>query len=179
MEKNTNKNYREVKIDNDGMGFEKHYTHPLTKRFQYEYALYQVVSTLFASAQTKSRRLDSLKLYFKELPLKKGQENGNGGKKKSQEEVLEEMKALVTRDVIGSINFTMMNECAVEVLTKEESDGSNSIVFTDGVYGFMLRLDMPDNKHPKRIEVRNKRRETEGTDKTIQTNKDAALKGAA
>ncbi len=153
---------------------------PLTGRFQYEYALYQVVSGMFASAKPKSRRIDSLKLYFRELPLKQSDEaNKTGKKKRSQEDVLDEMRALAARDVVGHINFPMLNECRVEVLTKEESSGANNFIYTDGVYCFMLHLEMAWNGHPKRIKVRNRTLNTEDLGKKKQKKKAAALKGAA
>ena len=40
---------------------------PLTKVFQYEYALYTVVADLFESVRCKSMCVDTLKLYFREL----------------------------------------------------------------------------------------------------------------
>lgn len=161
MEKKTNKTYKEVKIDGNGNGMDSFYKNPLTKVFQYEYALYTTVSRLFASVRCRSRCVDSLELYFKELPHKangngnsEGQkEKDNGNKRNTQEGFLSEMAKLVDRDVIGHITFPMMNICAAEVRTIAEKDGTHSFVFTDDIYGFSLHLDMSGKGHPRQIMV--------------------------
>ncbi len=158
MEKKKNAAYKEVKLD--GKGGDRFYVNPLTNVFQYEYALFTVMSGQFDSVICKSMSINSLSLYFKELSQKidVAEENNDGaGKKtgKSQEKLLAEIEALVERDVIGHICFPMMNICAAEVKTVLEEDGSHTFIFTDGIYGFSLHLDMPRKGHPKSIEVRN------------------------
>ena len=76
--------YKEVKLD--GIEFDKFYRNPLTKVFQYEYALYEAVSDLFAAMKCRSMCVDSLKLYFRELPHTPEQNSELG------EEVTEEEK---------------------------------------------------------------------------------------
>ncbi len=160
MNKKTNTNYKEVKLDSKGKGINRFYKNPLTRTFQYEYALYLTVSDLFASVCCRSMCIDSLRLYFSELPSK-NQNDGDSetyverdkeNNKKTQESVLAEVLALVSRDVIGHIDFPMINICAAEVSTLPEDDGTHSFIFTDGVYGFKIRLDMKKG-HPSRIMV--------------------------
>ena len=156
--RNGKKLYKEVKLD--GTGADRHYRNPLTKVFQYEYALYEAVSELFASVECSSMCIDSLKLYFKEMPHAQEQSVGdkkehpkNEKKKKTQEGLLEEMTSMVTRDVVGHITFPMITICQAEVRVDTEKDGTHTFIFGDGIYGFSIHLDMPPKGRPKRIEV--------------------------
>ncbi len=129
----------------------------MTKVFQYEYALYLVVSRLFHSVRCASMCIESLKLYFRELPgevKEEGDPASQDEMKKSQKKLIEEIEGLVKRDVIGHITFPMINVCAAEVLTSLMEDGTHRFIFTDGVYAFSLHLDIPRKGHPRRIEVR-------------------------
>lgn len=66
-----NRNYTEVALD--GHPFDRHYRNPMTKQFQYEYALYKVISGMFESVVCRSPIcVESLSLYFKELPSESG-----------------------------------------------------------------------------------------------------------
>lgn len=161
-EKKTIKTYREIILDNNGQGFDRSYRNPLTKAYQYEYALFVTMAGLFSSIRCQSMCIESLKLYFAELPHKNENnesgdartENTNRGKSKSQEAVLEHVEQLVNRDVIGHITFPQMNICAAEVVTVPEKDGTHSFVFTDGIYGFRLHILVSSRKgRSVRIEV--------------------------
>ncbi len=138
MDRN-NRKYIEVHFGENG--YDTHYRNPLTKTYQYEYALYLAVSELFASVKCKSGCIESLKLYFSELP-----EGSNG--------VADEMATLVQRDVAGSITFPMMHACAAEVRTRLEKDGTHTFIFSDGIYGFSVHLDKMKKGHPGKILVR-------------------------
>jgi hypothetical protein len=119
--------------------------------------------------------IESLKLYFKELPGKsegltenepddEKEENENPSnakdgntdapKKKTKRNVLMEAKKLVERDLMPNITFPMMNRCAAEVRVVPMSDGTHTFMFTDGVYGFTFRVMMGGKGSKKRIEVR-------------------------
>ncbi len=155
--KTGNKTYTEIKLD--GLGDGKSYKNPLTKAFQYEYALYRSVSELFASVRCRSMCIDSMKLYFSELPRAKENradvkdESSSEVKKRTQEDLLAEMSKMVARDVAGHITFPMMNICQAEVHVGTKEDGTHSFVFEDGIYGFSVQLDMPKKGKPKRIQV--------------------------
>ncbi len=154
------KRYKEVKLpDNRFYGA---YRNPLAGTFRYEYALYVTVSDFFASVTCRSLCMERLRLYFTEL--KRGsdaeieadavpQESPDVSSKKTQESILKEVSVLVDRDVRGKVNFPAMHECRAEFRTIPEKDGSHTFVFTDGVYGFSLRLDMTKKGSPKRILV--------------------------
>lgn len=172
MKRKTVKTYTEVTLAETS--FEKSYKNPLTKTFQYEYALFKTLSDLFAKVECRSMSIESMKMYFKELPLKSNEDNENeylkdvrsddkninttkdAGKKPpkvSQEKILEVMKSMVARDVIGKITFPMMDKCAAEASTILQEDGSHWLVFTDGIYGFAVKLEM-NKKKPHKLIVR-------------------------
>lgn len=155
MEKKKNVSYREVSID--GMAIDRNYKNPMTKVYQYEYALYLAVSDLFQSVRCRSMCIESLMLYYKELPKgAKDEENQNPKEtvKRSQKKLLEEMEMLVAKNVVGNISFPMTNICAAEVYTRLEKDGTHTFIFTDGIYGFSVHLEMQGKGHPKGVEVR-------------------------
>ncbi len=152
------KAYKEVKLD--GSGFDKYYRNPLTQTFQYEYALYEAVSDLFSEVKRRSMCVDSLKLYFRELPhtTEPSAEVNKGlpeeeKKKKTQEDLHAEMTMMVARDFVGNITFPMMHICQAEARIATEKDGTHTLIFSDGIYGFSVHLDMPRKGHPRKIEV--------------------------
>lgn len=162
MEKTTLTTYAEVILDNNGQGFDRSYKNPLTRAYQYEYALFVAMAEHFSSIRCQSMCVETLKLYFAELPHRnENADNTNGqdgdtnkAKGKSQEAVLEHVEQLVIRDVIGHVTFPHMNICAAEVLTTLEEDGTHSFIFADGIYGFRLHIFISSRKrHSARIEV--------------------------
>ncbi len=141
--------YKEVKIGDDG--YDKFWKNPLTKTYQYEYALLTVISELFQSTHCQSMALSTLELYFKELPDKTEDDKP----KKTKEKIMQEIKNLVTKDVINNINFPMMNQCAVDIRVIPEKDGTHSFIFTDGIFGFKVKLGQFYKGHPGNILVKN------------------------
>ncbi len=190
MNKNTNRNYKEVDLDRNGRGEDQFYKNPLTRIFQYEYALYRTVTDLFESVRCKSMCVESMKLYFMELGHKQlnadnneyhqtEQETDEKKSKNMQEDLLAEMNILVSRDVIGHITFPMMHICTAEVRTMVEEDGTHSFIFTDGIYGFRLHLDIPRKGHPKKIEVTDLGEKEQDLDNHITEIDHAALESVA
>ncbi len=163
MIKKANTNYKEVKLDGRYKDSDGACGNPLTRAYQYEYALYLAVSDLFESVRCRSMCVESLLLYFRELPHRKDHhgdsemsaEKGTGNTKKTQEDYLDEMKMLVSRDVVGRIRFPMSHICAAEVRVVLENDGKHSFIFSDGIYGFRVRLHMPGKGHPDGIAADN------------------------
>ena len=158
--KNGKKHYTEIELD--GIGTDRNCRNPLTGVFQYEFALYQTVCDLFASVKCTSMCIDSLMLYFKELPHgseknagEEEKENPGEKKKKTQKGLLAEMSGMVARDVVGNITFPMMHVCQAEARVSTGPDGSHTFIFGDGIYGFSVHLDMPGKGHPKKIKVKN------------------------
>ncbi len=143
--------YSEVSLEVNG--YDNGGMNSLAKRFQYEYALYTVVSGLFSSVVCRSMCIDSLELYFSELPHSKE----DGKKRMTQESLLDEMRTLVERDVIGSVIFPQMNICAAEAAAIPEEDGSHTFVFSDGIYGFAVHYENAKKKKPRHIKVEDRR----------------------
>lgn len=142
------KNYSEVKLNGLAGGFDRAYKNPLTKTYQYEYALYVTVCELFESVQCRSMCIDRLKLYFRELPhaSEHAAEGGNEGMEKkkhlTQEQLLAKMRTMVERDVVGHVTFPMMPICRAEVCVIPEEGGTHTFLFTDGIYRFGVRMNM-------------------------------------
>ena len=173
MKKFQETGYKEVNLDGITAMADRTYRNPLAKTLQYEYALYLTVADLFGSVRCRSMCIDRLKLYFSELghrPQKSGvgtdaadmQEGIIKKCKNTREDMLSKMEILVKRDVIGHINFPMMNICTAAVRTIPEKDGTHSFIFTDGIYGFRLHLETEGTGSPKRIRVTSLRRGGDG-----------------
>lgn len=137
-----------------GSKYDRNHKTPLTWAYRLEYALFACVSDLFAEVRGRSFCLDTLNLYFKELPLKTSESGADAGKKKTQTELLAIMSAMVNRDVTGNITFPMMRDCAAEVRVLLNSDGTHTFEFGDGIYGFRVWLDKSENGRFRGIGVR-------------------------
>ena len=130
------------------------YTNPLTKQYQYEYAMYSIVSGMFEGVECGSLTLEQLKLYHAELV--KESRSDNSKEKYSytkQKELDNEVLAMVKRDVVGHIEFPQMNICKAEVKIRKDKNGCHSFTFTDGVYSFTLRMQAPRKGRRGRILV--------------------------
>ncbi len=182
MNKTMNKGYKEVRLDNNGRGVDRSYHNPLSKVFQYEYALYTVVSGLFESVRCRSLCISNLEAYFMDLPMRSDEDDDKKMNKKTQEKLIAEVSALVARDVAGKINFPQINICAAEAAAIPEEDGMHTFVFTDGIYGFKLHMTMPGKGKPIGISVSDlysKGRDKKPAGEVAGSIKNAALSGAA
>ena len=138
-------NYREVKLD--GMLPDRSYKDPMTKIFQYEYALFEEISALFGGVSYRSKAIDRLRMYFYELPVGGEGRHSNdpeevpaGKKKRTREAVREKIRNYVLRDVAGQITFPMMDACRVYMKVIENPDRTHTFIFTDEIYEFSVRL---------------------------------------
>ncbi|MCR5156660.1 MAG: hypothetical protein K6C96_08255 [Butyrivibrio sp.] len=154
------KTYSEVKLP-DAAQFERNYKNPLTGQFQYEYALFLAVSDLFSSVSCQSMCIESLKLYFLELPAKAQKaetENGESSsaekKRKTRESILAETTMMVSRDVVSNITFPQINICRAKALVLTEKDGTHTFLFHDGIYGFTVHMEAPQKGKPRCILVK-------------------------
>lgn len=157
--------YTEVKLDSPIM--DGKYKNPLTQTYRYEYALYRAVTELFASVECRSMCIESLRLYFMEMPHsteksleKNREEDPEDKKKKTQEGLLEEMAGMVASEVAGKIKFPMMHICRAEAHVVTEGDGTHTFIFTDGVYGFSVHLKKQGKWKPVGIETKKLSAET-------------------
>ena len=176
-----NGRYTEVSIEstivnNDGRN-------PLRKRFQYEYALYMLISSMFQSVRCRSRNIDSLRLYYIELPDKAGKkakDSEEENKTRTKADVVLEIANLIVRDIAGKIPFPKMHKCAVESRAVLEEDGSHTFIFTDGVYSFSVHLDMYRNRELKKIRIADLRSSKDHTaPAVVKKEEKAALKSVA
>ena len=116
--------------------FKSDYKNPMTKVFQYECAMLEVMSQMFHRVICKSMCLTKLKLYYSDL-AGGSKEKPDYSKQWGMEEMLERM---IKRDVLDNINFPGMSLCNVVLRIREREDGSHDFVYTDGVYAFSLHL---------------------------------------
>ncbi len=131
--------------------------------------MFNELSMLFKETVCQSQCIDTLKLYFNELPIKEQLENesmqsdqdDNAGcdantenVKRTRESVREEVSALIDRYVIGKVSFPMMQECMATVQVFPRNDGTHAFLFTDDIYAFLVRIEKINKGHPKRIIVR-------------------------
>ena len=140
------KNLRYTEVNLDGQGLDRNYKNPMTRQFQYEYALYKVVSEMFKAVNCRSSRcIDTLELYFKELhygnPSSAVEKFEDPEKKRTtQWDIIEEMTALVERCVPGKVTFPLMHLCRAEAFVNTEDDGTHTFRFTDGIYDFTVHM---------------------------------------
>lgn len=161
MGTNLSSNYKEVTLD--GQGFEKSYRNPLSKVFRYEYALYTLLSGWFGSTVCRSMCVESLSLYFKELgrrPKTETERDALSDKEKkrvTQEDIFDEVSVRLDKDVRGHITFPLMHECMAEVSIVPTGDGTHTLIFTDGIYGFSVRPVFSSKNEFKKLEVKDLR----------------------
>ncbi len=176
MENTFVRNYSEVILDTEG--YDRFYKNPLTKTFQNEYALFKAVSNLFESVRCKSRCIETLKMYFLELPHQKTECDESSEKKRdTQESLLEDMTKAVSEGIVGHVIFPMMNICTVNVKTKLNGNGTHTFLFTDGIYGFSVSLEPIRKGQPIKLHIKDLTKPEEPTDLTKKTR--AASKNAA
>ena len=143
---------KRIRLDGNNNDFNAKTKDPMAQTYRYEYALFTAVSGLFARVTHRSLCLDTLRIYFNELPIgddsskKKDtdREQDAAGKKKNkktQKKIMEYITNLVARDLLDNIDFPMMDICAAEVRVLRRKDGTHIFEFTDGIYGFRVGLD--------------------------------------
>lgn len=129
------------------------YRNPMTKIFQYEYALYLLMSELFHDVHCSSVfALETLKLYY--MDLVSTSKSGYASYEK-QYVIEEKIRCWIKRDVIGSVRFPLMDRCKVEITMKQNTDFSHIFIFSDGIFAFSVRLNLDKKKRIIGIKVRN------------------------
>ena len=118
--------------------FKIDYRNPMAKTFQYEYALYLLMSDLFHDIHCSSVfALKTLKLYYMDLVTT----NKSGHPSYEKQYVIEnKVSYWIKRDVLKQINFPQMDQCKVNVRIKQTMDDSHIFVYSDGIYTFSLSL---------------------------------------
>ena len=134
------------------------YTNPLTRQYQYEYAMYKIMSDRFAGVECRSLAIDQLRLYYTDLVKESRNANDKVNYSHAKQETLDsEVQHMLERDVDGHIYFPQMNICKAEVRIRRDKNGCHGFTFTDGIYSFTLRMEAPDKKKRGRIVVRNRK----------------------
>ncbi|MCR4704996.1 MAG: hypothetical protein K5641_02915 [Lachnospiraceae bacterium] len=161
MAKQSFAGYKEVRLPDNR--YSDSYKNPMSATFRYEYALYEAACALFGSVTCRSMCIERLRLYFLDLkhhtdPKEEGAADDpltEKASQKTQMSIRDEIESLMKRDVLGKINFPSMHECHAESRAIPDENGAHTFVFTDGIYGFSLKLQMPKKGSPKGILVAN------------------------
>ena len=146
------KRYEEVNFDT--VIPDKDDTFPKNRLLQYEYALYVIISQRFYSISNKCFGIDSLKLYFQELPGTTNTQKA-GRHRVTQADILEKVECMADKDVFEHIRFPQMSSCKATIRVLPRTDGTHVFLFSDGTYAFAVSFILSDKRKPKKIEVRN------------------------
>jgi len=125
------------------------YRNPLTKTYQYEYAMLLVIDRLFRSTSSRSMCIETLRLYYSELV--KTNDNGNLSYAR-QIEMEEECEKIIKRDFIDKIKIGSLAETDAVISVKQTKDGSHIFIYDCGV-GRRFAIKM-SRRYPKRISVK-------------------------
>ena len=127
------------------------YKHPFEKLYQYEYAVFNIISGLFKEVSFTSNYIDIVRLYY--IDLIKLNDSGNPSYKK-QNELDRECLNMVNDDFLGSVGAGQLNQLRAYVTTPLQPDGTHAFVFEcDNGASFAYRIR--GRGHNRRIEVRN------------------------
>ena len=118
----------------------KEFKNPMTKYFQYEYALYMMVSDFFHKVHCDSLVLKTLELYYKEL-VSENRETGHVSYER-QYRMEDRILELIDRYIAGKVVFPGMEICDAELTIRNEESGLHSFFYSDGVYGFGVGLKL-------------------------------------
>ena len=132
------------------------YTYSLATIYQFEYAIYLILSNCFKSVTCDSNALETLRLYYADLI----KINGNGNYSyTNQEEMEEECEILIKNGLAGRINMPPFHTRNAKVTISRNADGTHSFTFRSGVYYFTYRLvfvDEEENEEEKKRMDNNK-----------------------
>jgi len=120
------------------------YKNPLTRQYQYEFCIYDLMSKRFKTVECNSRCIDSLELYYAELVG--NTETGNPSYKR-QDEVYDECQMLIDRDIVGrlALGNTLSNTAKVSVSLQRDG-GHVFRFFCDNGVSFAFRFKQENGK---------------------------------
>ncbi len=135
------------------------YKNPMSQTFCYEYALYEMLSDLFAGTSCNSMLIGTLRMYYSDL-VKENDHKHNPYAPvtfsyEKQYVIEEKINYLIARDVVGKVTFPGMHLCRAEVKVRTMPDGSHAFLFTDGIYAFEAMLAYGKKGAPAAVLVRN------------------------
>ncbi len=127
------------------------YKNPMEKVYQYEYAIFMIISDMFTEVNYTSRCFDMLKICYMELV--KLNDSGNPSYKK-QYDIDDECADLVKRDLIGKIDVGQLNNQSAYVKVDLLPDNFHAFTFEcSNGSNFAIRLKGRGRK--SRIQVKN------------------------
>ena len=127
------------------------YKNPMEKVYQYEYAIFMIISDMFSEVTYSSRCFDMLKICYMELV--KLNDSGNPSYKR-QYEIDDECMDMVKRDVIGRIDTGALNGQSAYVRVRMLPDRFHVFTFEcSGGSNFAIRLK--GRGHKSTIQVKN------------------------
>ena len=125
------------------------YRNPLTKTYQYEYAMLLELGRLFRSTTSRSMCIETLRLYYAELV--KTNDNGKISYSK-QLEMEEECNKIIKRDFIDRLSLGVLSEADAKITVKKHKDGTHIFIYDCGDgRRFAVRMT---RKFPKKIKVK-------------------------
>ena len=133
------------------------YTYSLATIYQFEYAIYMLLSGYFKSVSCDSNALETLRLYYTDLV--KTSRNGNCSYER-QYEVEDECKILIKNALKGKIHMPPLHTRNAKVTISKNSDGTHSFTFRSGVYYFTYRLVLEEEEQEK-TPKKNRRNQTQ------------------
>ncbi len=120
------------------------YKNPLTRQYQYEFCIFDLMCRRFKSIECNSRCIDTLELYYAELVG--NTETGNPSFKR-QEDVEAECEDMIDRDVIKKLTMgnTLQNNAKVSVSLQRDG-GHVFRFFCDNGVNFAFRFKQENGK---------------------------------
>ena len=101
------------------------------------------IAEKFRSIESTSNAIRTLELYHRELSAD------------TAKVISGQISDLMEKDVSGKICFPMADRCRCQVKVKRLPGGMHEFLFTDGIYGFAVILEMSRNlKNPEKIHIR-------------------------
>ena len=134
------------------------YKNPLTKIYQYEYAVYTLLTGYFKSTECNSRAIESLRIYYSELVSVSA--TGKCSYEK-QYELEEKCETLVQKCILPKISMPGANLRHVKIYISPNQDKTHTFTFKSGEYYFSYRFVLEEIK-PKEVIVKSTE---EGRDK--------------
>ncbi|MBR4582157.1 MAG: hypothetical protein IKO32_13080 [Lachnospiraceae bacterium] len=119
------------------------YKNPLTKVYQYEYAIYSLLTGYFKSTECNSRAIESLRIYYSELVSVSA--TGKCSYEK-QYELEEKCKALIHKCISGKVRMPHASRRHAKVIVTPNPDKTHTFTFQSGKDSFSYRFVIEEVK---------------------------------
>ncbi|MCR5747857.1 MAG: hypothetical protein K6G03_09120 [Lachnospiraceae bacterium] len=125
------------------------YRNPLTKIYQYEYAMLSVLNGYFKSTSSKSLCMETLRLYYAELV--KTNDNGNPSYVK-QLDMEDECEKMLKKAFSNRINMGDFSKLEAIIHVYQAKNGSHAFIYDCG-QGRKFAIRISCNK-PRKIKIK-------------------------